>query len=43
MKNFEQWTEELSREIYARNDEEEMKVLWKVNEMFDDDFEEEES
>ena len=42
MKNFDQWTEELSREIYVRNDEENMKVFWKVNEVFDDDSEEEE-
>jgi hypothetical protein len=42
LKNFDQWTEELSREIYVRNDEENMKIFWKVNEIFDDDVEEEE-
>ena len=42
VKNFDQWTEELSKEIYVRNDEENMKILWKMNEIFDDDVEEEE-
>lgn len=42
MKNFDQWTEELSREIYAQNDEEKMKIFWKVNEILDDEAEEEE-
>jgi hypothetical protein len=42
VKNFEQWTEELSKEIFARTDQEEIKVLWKWNEILDDDFEEEE-
>ena len=42
MKNFDQWAEELSKEIYVRNDEENMKILWKMNEIFDDDVEEEE-
>jgi hypothetical protein len=42
VKNFDQWTEELSKEIYVRNDEDNMKILWKMNEIFDDDVEEEE-
>jgi len=42
LKNFDQWIEELSKEIFIQNDKEEMRVLWKMNEMFDDDFEEEE-
>jgi hypothetical protein len=42
LKNFDQWTEELSKEIYVRNDEEKMKIFWKTNEIFDDDVEEEE-
>lgn len=42
MKNFDQWMEELSKEIYVRNDEENIKIFWKVNEIFDDDVEEEE-
>jgi len=42
VKNFDQWAEELSKEIYVRNDEENMKILWKMNEIFDDDVEEEE-
>ncbi len=42
VKNFDQWTEELSKEIYIQNNDEDMKVFWKANEIFDDDFEEEE-
>lgn len=42
MKNFDQWTEELSKEMYLQNDDENMKVLWKANEIFEDDLEEEE-
>jgi hypothetical protein len=30
------------KEIYVRNDEENMKVFWKMDEVFDDDSEEEE-
>ena len=44
MRNFDQWTEELSKQIVVRSDEEERKPLWKANEnVVDDDFEEEES
>ena len=42
VKNFDQWTEELSKEIFARTEQEEIKVLWNWNEIFEDDFEEEE-
>jgi hypothetical protein len=43
LKNFDQWTEELSKQVVIRSDEEEMKTLWKANEnLADDDFEEEE-
>ena len=42
MKNFDQWMEELSKQIFVRSNEEDMKVLWKMNEIFDEDFEEEE-
>jgi len=43
LKNFDQWTEELSKQIVIRSDEEDMKALGKANEIFvDDDFEEEE-
>ena len=43
MKNFDQWTEELSKQIVTRSDEQDMKALWKANEtLVDDDFEEEE-
>jgi hypothetical protein len=43
LKNFDQWTEELSKQIVIRSDEEGMKALGKANEIFvDDDFEEEE-
>lgn len=41
MKNFDQWIEELSKEIYVRDDEDETKILSKLNEMTDEDFEEE--
>ena len=41
MKNFDQWMEELSREIFVRNDEDEAKILSMLNEMTDEDFEEE--
>ena len=42
MKNFDLWTEGLSKEIFARTDQEDMKVLRKWNEILDDDSEEEE-
>jgi len=41
VKNFDQWTEELSKEIFIRNDEDEAKILSRLNEMTDEDFEEE--
>jgi len=41
VKNFDQWIEELSKEIYVRNDDEETRILSKLNEMTDEDFEEE--
>ncbi len=41
MKNFDQWAEELSKEIFVRSDDEETRVLSKLNEMTDEDFEEE--
>ena len=41
LKNFDQWTEELSREIFVRNDEEDGRVLSRLNEMIDEDYEEE--
>jgi len=43
LKNFDQWTEELSKQIGVQSDEEDRKAVSKANEMFsDDDFEEEE-
>ena len=43
LKNFDQWTEELSKQIVIRSDEEDMKALGKANEtLVNDDFEEEE-
>jgi hypothetical protein len=43
LKDFDQWTEEVSKQIVIRSDEEDMKALGKANEIFvDDDFEEEE-
>jgi hypothetical protein len=41
VKNFDQWTEELSKEIFVRNDEDEARILSRLNEMTDEDFEEE--
>jgi len=41
LKTFDQWTEELSREIFVRSDENEAKILSRLNEMIDEDFEEE--
>jgi hypothetical protein len=41
VKNFDQWTEELSKEIYVRNDEDEARILSRLNELTDEDFEEE--
>lgn len=43
MKNFDQWMEELSKQIVVRSDEEDRKALWKADEtLADEDFEEEE-
>jgi len=43
LKNFDQWTEELSKQIIIQSDEEDTKTFWKANEnLADDDFEEEE-
>jgi hypothetical protein len=42
LKDFDRWTEALSKQIVARSDEEERKPLWKADEIFrDDDFDEE--
>ncbi len=41
LKNFDQWTEELSKEIFVRSDEEDARVLSRLNEMTDEDYEEE--
>jgi len=44
VKNFEQWTEELSKQVSVQTDEENMKVLYKPKEVVvEDDFEEEDS
>jgi len=42
LKNFEQWAQDLSKQIFVRNEEEDRKIFWKMNEALDDDFEEEE-
>ena len=42
VKDFDQWAEELSKQIFVRNEEEDMTIYWKMEENFDDDFEEEE-
>ena len=42
MKNFDQWTEELSKQVAIQSDEQDMTPIGKANEIFnDDDFEEE--
>ncbi len=41
MKNFEQWTEELSKEIFVRANENQSKILSHLDEMADEDYEEE--
>lgn len=42
LKNFDQWTEELSKVVFVQDDEDEKKVLLKPEEVLvDDDFEEE--
>jgi hypothetical protein len=43
MKNFDQWTKELSKQVCVQTDEDNMKVLYKAKDIFvEDDFEEEE-
>lgn len=42
MKNFDQWADELSKQIFVRNEEEDTKIYWKMDEILDDDFQEEE-
>lgn len=41
MKNFDQWTEALARDLYTQSDEENVKVLWKTDDFFDEDIEDE--
>ena len=43
VKNFDQWTEELSKQGFVQTDEDNMKIVYKAKEVFvEDDFEEEE-
>jgi hypothetical protein len=43
MKNFDQWTEELLKQVFVQTDEDNVKVLYKAKEIYvEDDFEEEE-
>ena len=43
LKNFDQWTEELTKQIVIQSDDQDMKTPWKANEpLVDDDVEEEE-
>jgi len=41
MKNFDQWTEELSKEIFIQTEEDQTRILSRLNEMADEDYEEE--
>jgi hypothetical protein len=44
LKKFDQWAEEISKQVVIQNDEEGVKTPWRANESFgEDDFEEEES
>ncbi|MGZ3525780.1 MAG: hypothetical protein ACXU9L_13395 [Thermodesulfobacteriota bacterium] len=41
MKNFDQWTEELSKEIFVKTEDDQTRILSCLNEMADEDYEEE--
>ena len=42
MKSFDQWTEELAKDVFVRTDEEDEKVFLKADDLLvEDDFEEE--
>jgi len=41
LKTYDQWTEELSKEIFVRSDEEETGVLSRLNQIVDEDYDEE--
>ncbi len=41
MKNFDQWTQELSKEIFIQPEADETRILNRLNEMTDEDYEEE--
>jgi hypothetical protein len=41
MKNFDQWTEELSKKIFFQTEKDETRILSRLNEMVDEDYEEE--
>lgn len=40
-KNFQQWTEELSKEIFVHTEGDQNRILSRLNEMVDEDYEEE--
>ncbi len=41
MKNFDQWTEELSKKMFIQTEKDETRILSRLNEMADEDYEEE--
>ncbi len=41
MKNFEQWTHELSKQVFVQTGEDETRILSLLNELADEDCEEE--
>ena len=41
MKNLDQWTEELSKATFIQTEENETRILSRLNEMADEDYEEE--
>jgi len=41
MKSFDQWLEELSKKILVQTEKDEKRILSRLNEMADEDYEEE--
>jgi len=41
MKNFDQWTEELSKQVFVQTEEDKTRILSLLDELADEDYEEE--
>ena len=39
MKNFDQWTEELSKEIFVPTEDDQTRIISRLHEMADEDYE----